>query len=47
MKFVYRNSTYFLSVVIMGLNIACLLFWNSCICTRPTAYLWSIRARNM
>jgi len=41
------NSTYFLSVLNMGLNITCTKFWDSCICTRPTAYLCSTWIRNM
>jgi len=37
MKIVYWLSTYFLSVLIIGLNITRIQFWNSCVCTRPTA----------
>jgi len=47
MKIVFRRSTYFLSDQIIGLNITCTQFWNSDVCTRHTAYLCSIWARNM
>jgi len=47
MNIMYRRSTYFLSDLIIGQNISCTKFWNSCVCTRHTAYLCSIWARNM
>jgi len=36
MKFVY-----------LGLNITCTKFWISCICTRPTSYLYTISTQKM
>ena len=47
MKIVYLQSTYVLSVLIMGLNLTCTKFWMLCTCTRPTSYLYTISIRNM
>jgi len=45
--FVYWHSTYILSVPNMGVKLTCTNFWNSCICSRPTAYTWSTWIRNL
>jgi len=47
MTFVYWHSTYILSVPNMGVKLTCTKFWNSCICTRTTAFTWSTSIRNM
>jgi len=47
LKIVYWRSTYFLSDLIIRLNITCTKFWNSGVCKRHTAYLCIVWARNV
>jgi len=46
MKFVYLQSIYFLTVLILGLNITRTKLWNLWICTSPPCYLYTIWSRN-
>jgi len=46
-KFVYLQTTYVLSVLIIGLNITCTNFWILWICNQPTSYLYTISTHNM
>jgi len=47
MKFVYLDTTYVLSVPVIGLNITYTKFWILWICPRPTSYLYPISTQNM
>jgi len=46
MKLVYLHATYFLSVLILGLNITYTKFWILWFCPRPTSYLYPISTQN-
>jgi len=45
-KFAFLHRTYFLSVLIIGLNITCTKFWILGICPRPTSYLQTPEFQN-
>jgi len=46
-KFVYLDTTYVLSVLIIGLNITYTKFSILWICPRPTSYLYPISTQHM